>query len=72
MNTIRTVVGVDTTKRVFQLYWVDMETGEIIGLGLTQVRSRVSKMADRVTRRRQPLLFLDNPHQRALWFQCLL
>ena len=30
MKTSRTVVGVDTAKRVFQLYWVDMETGEIM------------------------------------------
>ena len=35
MKTSRTVVGVDTAKRVFQLYWVDMETGEIMGLKLT-------------------------------------
>ena len=27
MKTSRTVVGVDTAKRVFQLHWVDMETG---------------------------------------------
>ena len=26
MKISRTVVGVDTAKRVFQLYWVDMET----------------------------------------------
>ena len=26
MTISRTVVGVDTAKRVFQLYWVDMET----------------------------------------------
>ena len=38
MKTNRTVVGVDTAKRVFQLYWVDMETGEIIGLKLTRAK----------------------------------
>ena len=27
MKTNRTVIGVDTAKRVFQLHWVDMETG---------------------------------------------
>ena len=27
METNRTVVGVDTAKRVFQLHWVDRETG---------------------------------------------
>ena len=32
MKTNRTVVGVDTAKRVFQLHWVDMETGEIVRL----------------------------------------
>ena len=31
MKTNRTVVGVDTAKRVFQLYWAEMETGEIHG-----------------------------------------
>ena len=36
MKTIRTVVGVDTAKRVFQLYWVDLETGEIVDLRLTR------------------------------------
>jgi transposase len=30
MNITKTVVGVDTAKRVFQLHWVDMETGEIV------------------------------------------
>ena len=29
MQGSRTVVGVDIAKRVFQLYWVDMETGEL-------------------------------------------
>jgi transposase len=28
--TTRTVVGIDTAKQVIQLYWVDMETGEIV------------------------------------------
>ncbi len=26
----RTVIGVDVAKRVFQLHWLDRETGEII------------------------------------------
>ena len=26
----RTVVGVDTAKTVFALYWIDHETGEIV------------------------------------------
>ena len=30
MKASRSVVGVDTAKRVFQLHWVDMETGEIM------------------------------------------
>ena len=30
MNITKTVVGVDTAKRVFQLHWVDTETGEIV------------------------------------------
>ena len=38
METNRTVVGVDTAKRVFQLHWVDMETGEIVDLKLTRAK----------------------------------
>ena len=38
MKSNRTVVGVDTAKRVFQLYWVDMETGEIVDLKLTRAK----------------------------------
>ena len=30
MNASKTVVGIDIAKRVFQLHWVDMETGEIV------------------------------------------
>ena len=35
MNTNRTIIGVDTAKRAFQLYSVDMETGEIVELKLS-------------------------------------
>jgi len=38
MEISRTVVGVDTAKRVFQLHWVDMETGEIVDLRLTRAK----------------------------------
>ena len=38
METSGTVVGVDTAKRVFQLHWVDMETGEIVDLRLTRAK----------------------------------
>ena len=38
MKTDRTVVGVDTAKRVFQLHWVDIETGEIVDLRLTRAK----------------------------------
>ena len=38
MKTNRTVVGVDTAKRVFQLHWIDMETGEIVDLKLTRTK----------------------------------
>ena len=38
MKTSRTVVGVDTAKRVFQLHWVDMETGEIVDLKLRRAK----------------------------------
>ena len=38
METNRTVVGVDTAKRVFQLHWVDWETGEIIDLKLGRAK----------------------------------
>lgn len=30
MNDSKTVVGVDIAKRVFQLHWVEMDTGEIV------------------------------------------
>ena len=38
MKTSRSVVAVDTAKRVFQLHWVDMETGEIVDLKLTRAK----------------------------------
>jgi hypothetical protein len=38
MNITKTVVGVDTAKRVFQLHWVDMETR---GISLYSTRSSV-------------------------------
>lgn len=28
MKHSKTIVGVDTAKRVFQLHWVEMETGD--------------------------------------------
>ena len=34
----RIVVGVDITKRVFQLHWVEPETGEIVALQLKRER----------------------------------
>ncbi len=34
MNASKTVVGVDTAKRVFQLHWIDRETGEIVSVQL--------------------------------------
>ncbi len=34
MNTSKTVVGVDIAKRVFQLHWVERETGEIVNVQL--------------------------------------
>ena len=38
MKCNKTVVGVDTAKRVFQLYWVDIETGEIVDLRLSRAK----------------------------------
>ena len=34
MKDSQTVVGVDTAKRVFQLHWIERETGEIVSLPL--------------------------------------
>ena len=34
METSRTIVGVDTAKRVFQFYWVDMETSDEVNVRL--------------------------------------
>ena len=38
MKISRTVVGVDTAKRVFQLHWVDMDTGEVVDLKLARAK----------------------------------
>lgn len=38
MHSSRTVVGVDIAKRVFQLHWVETETGELVGLRLTRAK----------------------------------
>ena len=38
MQAIRTIVGVDTAKRVFQLHWVDLETGEMVDLRLSRAK----------------------------------
>lgn len=34
MNGSKSVVGIDIAKRVFQLHWIDMETGEVVSLQL--------------------------------------
>ena len=34
MNISKTVVGIDIAKRVFQLHWVDEESGEVVSLQL--------------------------------------
>ena len=36
MQVSKTIVGVDTAKRVFQLYWVDTETGEEFNVRLSR------------------------------------
>ena len=36
MESSRTVVGADIAKRVFQLHWVEPETGELRNLRLTR------------------------------------
>ena len=38
MESSRTVVGVDIAKRVFQLHWVDLETGEVADRRLTRAK----------------------------------
>lgn len=38
MQVTRTVVGVDIAKRVFQLHWVEMETGELMNVRLTRAK----------------------------------
>ena len=38
MKAIRTVVGVDTAKRVFQLHCVDPETGEMVDRRLSRAK----------------------------------
>ena len=34
MNVSKTVVGIDIAKRVFQLHWIDEESGEVVSLQL--------------------------------------
>jgi len=34
MNSSKTVVGVDIAKRVFQLHWVERQTGEMVSIQL--------------------------------------
>jgi hypothetical protein len=34
MNTSKTVVGIDLAKRVFQLHWLDVETGKTVSVQL--------------------------------------
>ena len=38
MESSRTVVGADIAKRVFQLHWVEPETGELMHLRLTRAK----------------------------------
>jgi len=38
MEISKTIVGVDTAKRMFHLYWVDMETGEEMNLRLSRAK----------------------------------
>ena len=38
MNNGKTVVGVDTAKSVFQLYWVELETGKSMTLQMRRAR----------------------------------
>ena len=45
MKTTRTVVAVDTAKRVFQLHWIDMETRTFGSKQL--IRLRVSDLLQR-------------------------
>ena len=38
MKASKTVVGMDTAKRVFQLHWVELETGEMVDLRLSRAK----------------------------------
>ena len=38
MKSSKTIVGVDTAKRVFQLYWVEPETGEEMNVRLSRTK----------------------------------
>jgi transposase len=38
MNSTKTVIGVDTAKQVFQLHWVDTETGEVFSKQLKRAK----------------------------------
>ena len=38
MEISKMIVGVDTAKRVFHLFWVDVETGEEVNLKLSRAK----------------------------------
>ena len=38
MESSKTIVGVDTAKRVFQLYWVEQDTGEEHNVRLSRAK----------------------------------
>ena len=38
MKTSRTIMGVDVAKHVFQVYWVDVDTGEEMNICLARAK----------------------------------
>lgn len=54
MNGSKNVVGIDIAKRVFQLHWIDMETGEIVSLQLKR-----DKFLEHFANRQQCLIGME-------------
>jgi transposase len=54
VNASKNVVGIDIAKRVFQLHWIDQETGEIVSLQLKR-----EKFLEHFARRQKCLIGME-------------
>jgi transposase len=66
MNFTKTVVGVDTAKQVFQLHWVDAETGEVISKQIKR-----AKFLEQFANRSPCLIGMEACGGSQHWARCL-